>query len=124
VLARGFRDPAGDAEPVAHEAHLAERYAGLRHPERAGIHADEHGLDARADVALEVALVRLARVDERVVDVRHRRAERERVDGRGDAAADPDAGARAHTSVAIMKIRSANPSTKPPSTTRRMRSSL
>src|SRR5262249_40902720 len=88
MLARGLLHAALDTEPVAHERNLAERDTGLRHAERAGVHADEECLEtsqlangARGPrIPLEIRLVRRPRVHERVVDVRHRRTEAQRVD--------------------------------------------
>jgi hypothetical protein len=64
-----------DAEPVAHQRDLAERDAGLRHAERARVHAEEqHALSGRG-ISPQVQRVALACVLERVVDVAHGRSE-------------------------------------------------
>ena len=122
MLALGPRDAAVDPEPLARERHLAEGDAGLRHAEGTRIHADEQHLDSRPRVTLEEALVRLARIDERVVDVRHRRAELQLVDRSSQAPADRDR--RFHTSVAIKKIKRPKPSRNPVTTRIKMRSSF
>ena len=74
MLCRRLPDGAGDADEVANHRDVSERHARLRHAERPGIHADHDDLARRAcPPALEVRLVRHPRVDERVVDERHRR---------------------------------------------------
>src|SRR5690606_27551695 len=54
-------------KPVPDHADVAKRHAGRHHAERARIHADEDDLSRRfGAVPLEIALMRLARVDQRV----------------------------------------------------------
>jgi hypothetical protein len=83
-------DGATDPQEIPDHRGVAERHTGLRHAERARVHADEHDLLGRAAVKCEVRLVRGAGVDERIVDVRHRRLELERVDLGGEPPGDPD----------------------------------
>ena len=64
-----------DAAGSPHLLDVAERNAGLRHPERARVHAEEHHPLARARVRVEVGGVGAARVVERIVDARYRRGE-------------------------------------------------
>ena len=69
VLVRRLPDGPVDPEEVAHHRDVAERHARLRHPERAGVHADhQHLARPLRPEPLEVGLVRRAGVDERVVD--------------------------------------------------------
>ena len=63
--------------PVPHRDHIAERNSSLRHPERAGVHADEENPRRRARVAIDEGLVRHPRVLKRVVDIRDVPSERE-----------------------------------------------
>ena len=94
VLARRRPDVAGDAHEVAHHGDVPEGNSGLRHPERPGVHAEQQQLARlpRAP-AFEVRLVRLAGIDERVVDERHGR-EVELLDTRRELGA--DRGERGH----------------------------
>ncbi len=75
MLAGRTLDGLFDRQPVTHHRDVAEGHAGLRHPEGAGIHADEKNLGSSSRVALDVALEALACVDERVVDVGDRQLE-------------------------------------------------
>ncbi len=77
VLVLGPPDLGIDTEPIADSAHFAKRHPGLGHPPRAGVHPQKQYFLWRIAVELEVLGVRLPRVVERVVDVRHRRREPE-----------------------------------------------
>ena len=77
MLPLGFADGALDPQPVAHGGDFAERHARLHHPERAGIHAEEHDLFARGAEVLQIGLVRSPGIDERVIDMCDRRLERQ-----------------------------------------------
>ena len=70
VLELGRLHFAFDAQVVAHHAHVTEGHAGLHHAERPRVHTHQQHAAALSAIALEVGLVRRARVDERVVDVR------------------------------------------------------
>ena len=72
------RDLSPYPEPVAGKLHVAEGYAGLRHPERTGVHPEHQGRGRARAVAGEVRAVGRPCVVERVVDVGHRGSERER----------------------------------------------
>ena len=71
------RDLSFYAQPVTGDLDIAERYAGLRHPERTGIHPEHQNLGRPRAVAQEIRPVRCPCVLERVVDVGHRGGEGE-----------------------------------------------
>lgn len=73
VFGRRFSDRGFDAQPVAHGRDLAEGHAGLRHAERAGIHAEKDDALPRGAIFSDVNFVRGPCVIERVVNVRDRR---------------------------------------------------
>ena len=70
-----------DAHPVAHRIDLAEGHARLRHAPGPRVHAEEDDALLAIAKAAHVLLMRGARVFERVIDVRDRRAERQRAQG-------------------------------------------
>ena len=69
------RNERENVQPVPHRRDFAERHAGLRHAERAGIHAEKHDALFSAAVFLKIEFVRRAGVVQRVADVRDRRLE-------------------------------------------------
>ena len=79
MLDVGLADLGRDSEPVAHVRDLAERHARLRHAERARVHAEKHHTLGRRSVAPQVLAIAGRCIAQRVVDVRDRRCERERV---------------------------------------------
>ena len=70
-----------NAHPVAHRGDLAERHAGLHHPERPRIHPEQHHSLAAGAEAPHVRLIGRPRVLVRIVNVRDRRRERELCQG-------------------------------------------
>ena len=74
-------DVAVQAQPIAHGGHFAKGHAGLRHAEGPGVHADEHHALAALGVALQVLLVHVPGVVQRVVHVGDGGREMQRVDG-------------------------------------------
>ena len=64
-----------DLQPVTHGIDLAKRHAGLRHAERAGIHAEEDDTFALVAESSQIIFVRRPGVLERVVNVRNGRLE-------------------------------------------------
>ncbi len=89
MLAGRWVDRHFDAQPPAHQAHLSERYAGLRHSPGARVHAQQHDFSRGAGtVEPQVLAMRLPGVDHRIVDVGHRRGEAQAVAGRRQPASD------------------------------------
>ena len=86
VFAGGFADEGIDAEPIAGGGDFAEGYAGLRHAEGTGVHAEEHDALRRGAGEVEVLLVRGPCVVEGVVHVGHGIGEGEGVAGRAQVA--------------------------------------
>lgn len=80
VFGGGSFDWGHDSEPVPNVRDLAEGDAGLRHPPRPRVHSEPECLDAGPREASQVDLVGPARVEQRVVDVRDRSAERQTLD--------------------------------------------
>jgi hypothetical protein len=70
-----------DSQPITHGGDLAERDAGLRHAERAGIHSEKEDALRIASITPEIHFVGAPRITERVVNVRDRGGEGEPVDG-------------------------------------------
>lgn len=75
MLMVGGSHGSADPHPVAHHHHIAERHSGLPHPERAGVHADEHDLLSRAAEASQVELMGCLRIAKRIVNMGNGRAE-------------------------------------------------
>ena len=66
-----------DAEPIPYHDDVAERHAGLRHSEVAGVHADDEHLRLACE-APQVFAMRPPRVEEGIVDVTNGLTEAER----------------------------------------------
>ena len=75
MLARGPADRRLDAEPIPDHRGIAERHAGLDHPERSRVHPDEQYLPRLGAIPLQVEPVRRRGVVEGRVDAVHRRRE-------------------------------------------------
>lgn len=75
VFARRSSDLCFNPQPVAHGGNFAKRDAGLDHPERARVHAEEHDALRWFGELLEIRRVRRPRIVERVVHARHRHTE-------------------------------------------------
>ena len=79
VLAGRCGDRHLDAHPVAHRRHLAKGHAGLHHAEGAGVHPQEHDPLGRLAKARQIGRMPGPGIVERVVDMRHRWREVQRV---------------------------------------------
>src|SRR5262249_1685626 len=75
VLSRRASDLTLYPHPISDHLHVAERDARLRHPEWPGVHTDEEHALRPLSPRLQVGLVRLSGVVERIVQVGHRRRE-------------------------------------------------
>ena len=80
VFAIGAADPLLDPDPVAHRLDLAEGHAGLHHAVRPRVHAQQQQAPPRAAGPGQETPGGLAGVSQRIVDVRNRRPEGQRVD--------------------------------------------
>src|SRR6266404_3793676 len=72
ILAFRFIDLRRNAEPIAHCGDLAEWNSGLRHAERAGIHAEKDHALGRIAVTAQINFMRPPGVIEWVVNMRDR----------------------------------------------------
>ena len=64
-----------DPHPVAHSADFTERHPGLSHSPRARVHPDQDDLLRALSVPVQVVSMGLCGIYQRIVHVRHRRAE-------------------------------------------------
>lgn len=85
VFSCGFSDGGFDFHPVAHGGDLTKRNTGLGHAEGARIHAEEQHAFGGGAEAVEVRLVRLPGVVERVIGVGNRWGEGESGEFAGEA---------------------------------------
>ena len=79
LIGRRF-DAASNPQPVAYVSHFAERHAGLGHAPWPRVHSQQQHPARRGTCRAQVRMVRPARVDQGVVDLRDRRPELEPVD--------------------------------------------
>ncbi len=69
MFARWLSDGNFDAEPIAHRRDFAERHAGLRHAERAGVHAKKQDALGAGAKFFQIGGVSRPGVAQRVIDV-------------------------------------------------------
>src|SRR2546423_10128715 len=98
MLIRRALDLHFDAEPIADGGDLAERDAGLGHAERAGIHSEKQDALRTVAIASEIDFVGAPRVAKRIVNMRYRSRERQRVDPIARSSSGRDQVSR-HTSI-------------------------
>src|ERR1035437_1931523 len=72
---RRFADGRLNLHPIAHGGDLAKWNADLRHPKRAGIHAQKNHAFPAGTKPAQIIFVRLPSVSERIVNVRDGRRE-------------------------------------------------
>ena len=69
------------AQPVPHQRYLPERHARLRHTPGSWIHPQQENLCSRTAIPVEVFAMCFSGVDQRIVDMGHRRPEAQVIHG-------------------------------------------